>query len=203
MRPLNLMVDIDEVIFPMIDTVHAIAHELGLHDNSQPMRTWEGWRQYGCTEEAYWDVWRVFHDRNGYLETPPIPSEIQALRDLAFDGHRINLVTARGFMANAEPIRQATQAWVEEFAVPHVSLTFAKDKPGTQRILGRFDGAVDDSPRNVARLRADGVPTWLMSHPHNEGMPDDARVYSIAQWRNRLEAKYGDTTAPHLVRGVE
>lgn len=203
MRSLNLMVDIDEVIFPLGDSIHAIGHEEGLHDNSMPWSMWEGWKQYGCAPHAYWRLWDLFVERDGYRTTQPIQRNLEALRHLYFEGHRINLVTARGFMANAEKIREWTPEWLEEFAVPHHTLTFAKDKVAAQAELGRFDLAIDDSPKNYAALENDGVNVWLQDHPHNRWFqiereaPDAARlpvavVDTMWQWAE-VAAKLADT----------
>ncbi len=187
MSGLNLMVDIDEVLFPLGDSIHQIGHEFGLHDNSMPWSMWEAWHQYGCDEGAYWDLWVTFSARDGYRQTAPIPGALEALRSLYFDGHTINLVTARGFFKNGSDVRQWTKDWIEEFAVPHHSLTFTKDKPAAQAELGRFDLAIDDSPKNYLALEADGVNVWLQDHPHNrpfqQSAPDEiAVVRDVASW---------------------
>lgn len=181
MKSLNLMVDIDDVLFPLIDSIHAIAVEEGLHDGSTGPE-WAGWELYGCTEERYWDLWATFSIRKGYLETPPIQRQVEALRHLYFEGHRINLVTARGFMANAKRIRRWTAEWIEEFAVPHHTLTFAKDKAATQAELGAFDLAIDDSPSNYTALEEAGVNVWLQHHHHNRLFEADARVNDLWEW---------------------
>lgn len=181
-RTLDLMVDIDEVIFPMIDSIHQLAFERGLHDGT-PKPRWRGWEVYGCSEQDYWDLWSDFALSGGYTSTPPIAGSVEALRDLAFEGHRIHLVTARGFMANAQRIRRWTPAWVEEFAVPHKSLTFARSKPDAMKELGvHFDLAIDDSPSNFQALQDAGVHAWLQDHPHNEEFETDFRVSHVSEW---------------------
>lgn len=186
MTGLNLMVDIDEVLFPLGDSIHALAHERGLHDNSDPWLMWEAWKQYGCAEQDYWDLWADFALSNGYVKTAPIPGRVEALRHLYFEGHTINLVTARGFFSNGDDVKRWTREWVEEFAVPHHTLTFAKDKVGTQAELGRFDLAVDDSPRNYQALMEDGIDAWLQTHPHNRSYPCTRRVNDVWGFAERV-----------------
>ena len=165
----DLMIDIDDVIFPLVDSIHEEAHKAGLHDNSEPVRAWEAYLQYGCPPERYWALWIKFAADGGYLNTPPIPGRVEALRQLHLDGHRIHLVTARGFMANAENIRAWTPQWLEEFAVPHQTLTFIKDKVAAQAELSlEFDFAVDDAVHNLEALSSAGIVTFLMNHTHNE-----------------------------------
>ena len=188
-RTLDLMVDIDEVIMPLIDTIHLRAQDKGYHDGSvEP--TWRGWEAYGITEDAYWELWTEFADEGGYVSTAPIPGAAEALRGLAWEGHRIHLVTARGFMAHAERIREWTPQWVEEFAIPHVSLTFARNKRDAMEALGvHFDSAIDDSPRNYADLDSAGVLVYLQDHAHNRtaDVPAERRVPNLAEWAYRIE----------------
>ena len=200
-RPLELMVDIDEVIFPMIATVHERARVKGFHDGSAKME-WAGWLNYVmpdgsgvCTEEAYWDLWTEFALEGGYLTTEPMPGAVEALRFAMWEGHNIHLVTARGFMANADNIRAWTPKWIEDFAVPHKTLTFAKDKVGAQEILGvRFDAAIDDSPKNFAALVNDDVQTYLHLHDHNrefaKAVPYQLKVENLWEWIYRLEQHF-------------
>ena len=194
--PLDLMVDIDEVIFPMMGTVHERARLAGLHDGTAKM-AWAGWVHYRlptgepCPEDIYWDLWSDFAADGGYLTTEPIPGAVEALRWLMWEGHNIHLVTARGFMKNAENIKAWTPQWVADFAVPHKTLTFAQDKVGAQEILGvEFDAGIDDSPKNYSKLRDAGVEMWLQNHEHNaefDEVPHGRRVDTLWEWAYRLE----------------
>ena len=197
-RSLNLMVDIDEVIFPMMESVHLRAQEKGLHDGTAPM-AWAGWVNYRlptgepCPEDVYWDLWSEFALEGGYLTTEPYPGSVEALRWLMWEGHKIHLVTARGFMANADKIREWTPRWLETFAVPHATLTFARDKVAAQETLGvEFDSAIDDSPRNWGDLCKSGIRAFLMNHEHNAGFeaPERARVDTLWEWAYRLEKMF-------------
>lgn len=178
---LDLMVDIDEVLCPTIDSIHALAHERGLHDNTEPMRTWAGYEQYQCPPEVYWDLWSDFALSGGYLATEPIPGAVEALRHAYFEGHRIHLVTARGFMNHASDIRRWTPEWAADFAIPWHTIVFTKNKVLAQRELAvRFDYSFDDSPRNTVALRDDGVLAYLVDHPHNHDFDYDLRVPNLA-----------------------
>ena len=197
-QPLDLMVDIDEVIFPMMSTIHRKAEGKGLHDGTAKM-AWAGWVHYRlptgepCPEDIYWDLWSEFSAEGGYLTTKPIEGSVEALRWLAWEGHNIHLVTARGFMAHAEDIRAWTPQWIEEFAVPHKTLTFARDKVAAQETLGvEFDSGIDDSPKNWGNLVKAGVPCFLMNHEHNEDadVPARARVDTLWEWAFKLEKMF-------------
>lgn len=191
MTLLNLMVDIDDVIFPLAKGLHRKAHEMGLHDNTQEaLRVWHGHEQYGCTVEQWHDVFEALHAEDYYLQAEPIPGSVEALRELFWEGHRINLVTARGFMGRADDIRRWSAEWVAEYAVPHHALTFAKRKVEAQAELGRFDAAIDDGTHNFVALKRDGVNASLLTVPHNEDddVPPRCRVASVAEWADRVRA---------------
>lgn len=180
----HLMVDIDDVLIPTMASIHEIARSRGLHDGSARM-AWAGWEAYGCHPEDYWDCWTHFAATGGYVDTPPIPEAAEALRALYWEGHQIHLVTARGFMSHSNDIRAWTPQWVEEHAIPHHTLTFAQDKVAAQDDLGvRFDYAIDDSPKNIRALTADGIRAYLLNHQHNEAddIPADQRVATVTEW---------------------
>lgn len=202
-RPRDVMFDIDDVLCPTIDEIHRLAFEAGLHDGTiEP--AWDGAGQYGCDPQVYWDLWSQFAAAGGYTNTPPIAEAAEALRRLYFAGHHIHLVTARGFMAHAEDIRKWTQVWVDDFALPWHTLTFAQDKVAAQRdILGTrcpdhggefipevcdgkswatFDYAIDDRRKTIEALRAVGVEAYLLTHSHNREEHSEHRVGSVSEF---------------------
>lgn len=181
----DVMIDIDDVAMPWAETVHLACGQLGLHDGTKPWSSWHMWEDYGCPQ-ADWEyaVERAVAD-GLYQHTEPFPYAAEAVRRLHWYGHRIHFVTARGFMANGNKIRQWTPEWLERFAFPYDTLTFAKDKVAAQAELGvEFDFAVDDGVHNVELLHAAGVPTWLHTAPHNQGFPFDRRVASLWEFAN-------------------
>jgi hypothetical protein len=192
----DVMVDIDDVLFPLIDSIHDLAQERGYHDGSRPAEVWKGWEQYGIPEDVYWDLWADFALADGYRTKAPLPGAAEALRKLHFEGHRIHLVTARGFLARAEEIRAWTPEWLEEFAIPYDTLSFTHDKSGAQIELGvNFDFAFDDSPKNFQGLLDSGVNAYLVNHPHNLGdetIPVLRRVDSIAQGVDIVLAEWNE-----------
>jgi hypothetical protein len=201
----DVMFDIDDVLCPTIDSIHQLAFEAGLHDGTiEP--AWDGAGQYGCDPQAYWDLWSVFAANGGYVNTPPIEEAAEALRRLYWAGHRIHLVTARGFMAHATEIRQWTPEWLENFALPWHTLTFAQDKVAAMseilidfatpnkihaEIYGdamretfdlRFDYAIDDRAKTIDALRAVGVDAYLLTHSHNREDHSEHRVGTVTEF---------------------
>lgn len=193
---LDLMVDMDDVFFPLINSIHDIAHEQGLHDGTEGPTQWEGWKQYNCRQRDYWKLWEIFMEREGYMTTPPIEGAVEALRFLSWEGHRIHIVTARGFFpGSGDLIRAWTPKYLEEFAVPHETLTFSQNKAQAQEVLGvKFDAAVDDSPKNWHVLDDAGVNVYLHDHGHNlayADIPPERRVSTLWEWAYRVEKLAG------------
>lgn len=186
---LDIMIDVDDVIFPTIDSIHELAREAGLHDGTvEPV--WSGWEAYGCEPEVYWDLWSQFALADGYVKTPPIPGAVEAVRRLYWAGHRIHLVTARGALEHGDNIKSWTSEWLEAFAVPYHTLVFAQNK-----VLGMWEAldsewrlfhyAIDDRAKNVEALRDVGVDAYLLTHAHNRSDETAApRVESVEQFAN-------------------
>lgn len=194
--PLDVMFDIDDVLFPTMMSIHELAREAGYH-NGDIDPSWTGWEPYNIEPQAYWDLWSDFALAGGYVSTEPIAEAVEAMRRLYFEGHRIHLVTARGFMNHASDIRRWTIEWLEEFALPWHSLTFSQDKVAAQGELDIefggspwavdvaeprppfFDYAIDDHPKNVDALRGAGVNAYLLDHVHNKDHVAEHRVASV------------------------
>lgn len=178
----EIMVDIDEPLFPWARTIHEACRAAGLHDVPE-WKTWHMWEDYGCEKEAWLDVVAGLTLDGMYLNTPPVEGAAAALRRIAWEGHRIHLVTARGFMENAEQIRTWTPEWLFEFGVPYNTLTFAQDKAQAMIDLDvRFDFAIDDGVHNYEKLDAAGVPVYLLDQPHNRDFPAARRVQSMNEF---------------------
>lgn len=181
-RRLHLMIDIDEPVFPWARTIHEGCRAAGLHDLEE-WATWHMWEDYGCEKDTWLDVVMRLTMDGMYLNTPPVEGSAEALRALAWEGHHIHLVTARGFMDNAQEIRNWTPDWLAEFAVPYETLTFAQDKAQAMLDLGvTFDLAIDDGVHNYEKLDAAGVPVYLLVQPHNRTFPATRRVKSMGEF---------------------
>lgn len=179
----DIMVDIDDVMMPWAETVHLECGRLGLHDGSKPWSSWHMWEDYGCEKSQWEDAVISATARGLYTHTDPFPGAVEALNGLMWQGHRIHVVTARGFMENGTNIRSWTQEWLERYAIAHKSLTFAKDKLEAMHELGLvFDYAIDDGVHNYERLHQGGIPVWLHTQPHNVTHAAERRTPSVWEW---------------------
>lgn len=181
MSGLDVMIDIDDVIVPWFETVDRRCRD-AWGDHHPPCRVWDMAGHYGVPREE-WENVVISATADGlYTTTEPLPGSVEALRSLMWAGHRLHIVTARGFFANGDNIREWTRQYLDTFAIPHETLTFAKDKVAAQDELGvRFDYAIDDGVHNFEALYAAGVPVYLQTAPHNVDFvaPEGRRVPSL------------------------
>lgn len=195
---LDIMVDIDDVVMPWFETVDAKCREFWGPSPMGPCRTWQMHDHYDRTREEWEDVVIAATAEGLYTDTDPFPGAVEAVNRLRWYGHRVHIVTARGFMANGENIRRWTGEYLHRFGIGHDSLTFSKDKASAQRDLGLvFDFAVDDSLRNFEDLSIAGVKTYLHDAPHNRPhvhVPPSSRVSSLWEFANIVleETRYAD-----------
>lgn len=187
---LDIMLDIDDVLHPWYAPVHDACREAGLHSMPGPGTMWKMHEEYGVPVEQWVAVVDQLATDGLYLR-PPEEQTMTDVRRLHWAGARIHLVTARGFMARADEIRAWTHQWVEEYAVPHTTLTFAKDKvQAMQEILDpecdgyrrTFDYALDDGWHNYEVLDSAGVPVYLLNQPHNQTAPATRRVDTVGEF---------------------
>lgn len=175
----DVMYDYDDIVVGLIPALHQKAHEMGLHDNTEEaLATWHGHLQYNCTEEDWWSVFDALMVEGWYYNAPAIPGVVESMHRLKAAGHRIHILTARGFMAHADEIRKATYKNIEALELPVDTITFNKNK--VEGMISALDGwtppdarptfdfALDDGPHNYEDLDGAGVNVYLLELPHNQ-----------------------------------
>lgn len=184
----DIMVDVDDVIVPWFETVdQRIVQKIGYDGSRGPCNVWRMHEFYGIPLEE-WENIVVSATADGlYTTTEPMPYAVDAINRLRWYGHRVHIVTARGFMANGENIRRWTREYLTNFAIGHDTLTFAKDKVEAMEALELvFDYAIDDGVHNYENLREAGVNVWLQNAPHNSAYECDRRVSSLWEFTNMV-----------------
>lgn len=184
----DIMVDMDDVIVPWFDTVDAKCAEtwdrpdlLGKCDN------WHMWEFYERTQEEWESVVIDCVQTGLYHSVEPIPGAVEGLNRLRWYGHRIHIVTARGFMQNSDNIRAWTPEYLANFGIGHETLTFAKDKVAAQADLGlTYDYAIDDGGHNYTALFEAGVNVYLCEAVHNKKVPALQRVAGLWEFANTV-----------------
>ncbi|HSD43185.1 MAG TPA: hypothetical protein VLD36_15135 [Burkholderiales bacterium] len=105
--------------------------------------------------------------RELFRRLPPMPGAPQALRALSGEDVRIRIITHRLFIKyfHQVAVRQTIE-WLDFHDIPYWDLCFMREKAAVGADL-----YIEDSPENVARLRAQGLKTIVFSNSTNEHLP--------------------------------
>lgn len=182
MSGLRIGVDIDDVLFPWYETAHTICEAAGITNGATPT-TWSPHEQYGCTLDQWLEVLSDATVDGTLYGGAPYPGTVEALTRLRDAGHTVHLVTARGFLAHGDLIREQTIKWLADHAIPHDTLTFSKRKA-----VVRTDYFIDDSEKNVKELADlhDGPIVYLLDQPHNRHFYWPRRIYSFTEFADDI-----------------
>lgn len=198
----DIGVDVDDVLHPWFLTAHELCVAAGITNGVTP-KTWRMADEYGCDKDVWVKVLERATKEGTLYGVPPIPGAVEALRRLLFLGHRIHLVTARGTAAWQSPeekaeIHRQTEAWGEEYAVPHDTLTFASDKAKVA-VDNDLDYFLDDGVHNFQDLEV-GAPrcqTYLLTAPHNGDFYTPFRLETVSEFADLvIEASEKGKVAP-------
>lgn len=106
-----------------------------------------------------------------YRDLPLIPGAADAVRELSDAGVHVRIVTHRLFIGGQHArVVSDTVAWLEKHRIPYMSLCFTglKDSVGAHVY-------VEDSPTNIAALRAEGWPVFVADQRYNRDV-DGPRI---------------------------
>lgn len=199
---LDIMVDHDDVVQPWFEPVDERCREAWDPEGLLgPCTTWRMHEHYSRTVQEWGKVVSSAVEHGLYTSVDPYPGAVEALNRLRWFGHRVHVVTARGFLANAEKIRAWTPAYYETYGIGYDTLTFAKDKVAAQRALGlTYDYAIDDGGHNYDALADAGINVWMNKAPHNSDHRASQRVDSLWDFANMVLA---ETVPAHILEHIE
>jgi FMN phosphatase YigB (HAD superfamily) len=160
MRTLDVLIDIDGVLYPFPEVFTPYASgQLGRELELDTTR-WEFYEEWGVDYAGFVElVTRGVADRRLWWEGAPyadVPAAVARLRDA---GHRLHLVTARD-ISGADAALAATNHWLGEHDLVVESVNLAQDKPTVLGALGLDPAscvAVDDGPQHVLAWESAGV----------------------------------------------
>lgn len=158
MRKFKVGFDIDDVFLHTYQAMHVIAEKAGITNGATPT-CWNPYEAYGCTREEWIEV-MAEANRKGWLYRDVIPDQdaLRAVRELAWDGHEIHLITARGFFGDKEITEEHTEGWLIEYAIPHHSLSYSTTKGEVAQRLS-LDFFIDDNERNFREVKG-ALGSW-------------------------------------------
>jgi 5'(3')-deoxyribonucleotidase len=165
-RSFVLGVDLDGVVANFYAGLRPIAAEwLGV-----PLESLTPTPSYGFTEwnlpaaGTYDDLHRfAVTQRHLFRQLQPMPGAPSVLRRLSQAGIRIRIITHRLYINyfHQEAVKQTVE-WLDHHGIPYWDLCFMKDKAAVGADL-----YLEDSPDNIAALRADGHATIAFANSTN------------------------------------
>lgn len=192
MKKFKVGVDIDDVLLHTYQAMHVIAEKAGITNGKTPT-SWNPYEEYGISRDEWIDV-MAEANRRGWLYRDVVPDQdaLRALRQLAWDGHEIHLVTARGFFGDQDITEEHTEGWLVEYAVPHASLTYSQMKGVVAERLG-LDYFIDDHIRNWRDVAKKGVQSYLLDRPWNQdASAGKLRVQSVQEYVDIIKEAAND-----------
>ena len=173
----EIVFDYDDIIYPWSNRAHKLCVEAGTTGGNEVDR-WRIWESYGCEEQVFWDVLSSATVSGELYDDAPISGVLAQMQRLRGHGHRIHIVTARGFGQHGALIQALTREQVRNWNVPMDSLTFSQDKTV---VPAHF--AIDDGLHNYWPLDEAGVMVFLMDMWHNQIVPAPVRrVKSVREF---------------------
>jgi len=195
-RRFVLGVDLDGVCADFYGGLKPVAAEwLGVDVASLPDRVSWTLPEWGVDQApGGYDALHRFAvtQRELFRRLPPMPGAPQALRRLSAQDVRIRIITHRLFIKyfHQVAVRQTIE-WLDFHDIPYWDLCFMREKAAVGADL-----YVEDSPENVARLRAQGLKTIVFSNSTNEHLPGprahswnevvDLAMAEKADWEKRV-----------------
>lgn len=176
----DIIWDYDNVTYPFSSRAHELLTRAGI-TKGRPITRWRMEEDFECTSEVLRAALGEVTLTGELYDAPLIPGVLPQMRRLRGHGHRIHVVTARGFGQHGDLIQAITRDQIRSEGVPLDSLTFAKDKTV---VPAHF--ALDDGHHNYIQLNAAGVMVYLMDQPHNQAFQGVRRVRSVEEFANHV-----------------
>lgn len=177
--------DIDDVVYPLYPLMHkaAVMAHLGNATEAKLPTTWYPWEEYGCSMEEWQDALAIAIEAGWLYGGEPDAEVVQMILELDRLGVEQHFVTARGFLALPDKVRQQTEDMLMHHLIPHASLTFTRDKGEVARRLN-LTHAVDDNVGNYMAFSECGVDTYLWDRPWNQAhiVPPGRRITDPEQF---------------------
>ena len=191
-KQLVIGVDLDGVCADFYSRIREIAaewFERPIEDLSQDVSYALG--EWGLEPGEYDSLHRfAVTERDLFRTVPMIPGARRVLRKLSNEGYRIRIITHRLFIRYFHELAVSqTIHWLDHHGIPYWDLCFMKEK-----LQVGADIYVEDSPDNVASLRASGNFTICFGNTTNKHLEGPRattwdEVYDMIKTRPGHEAQ--------------
>jgi len=158
----TVMLDLDGVLNPFIDTFHPWCEKQLGRVLDDPISEWYFYRKWDITDEQFVELLNAFGEAGGFAEQPPYAGSEELITEMINAGHTVHIVTDRPDCAVAD-----TCWWVETYLPGYTSLTISRDKTVFKDYGPPTYYGLDDRVENVEKLRTAGVYGYLLTRPWN------------------------------------
>ncbi len=118
----------------------------------------------------------------------PLDGAPQAIRRLGTEGIRIRIITHRLIIRYFHQTAvEQTVSWLDKHGIPYWDLCFMRDKGEVGANL-----YVEDSPANIAKLRAQGCEVLIIDNGTNRDLPDEpgGRAHDWREAEEMIRERY-------------
>lgn len=194
MKTFDIGIDLDGVGYNLQASLAPYAREVGYERASE--ETWNeidpetgvhgGFASWGVADYGeFLDLCgKASDDGVLYVAGTPFVGFVPMMKELSRDGHRLHIITAR----TQDPesgIARATRAWLEQWEVPYLTLTFSSNKA-----IRRTDLFIEDSTFNYESLLEAGMTVpYLVSRPWNLFFDAEHRVSDLLEFVDEVRRR--------------
>jgi len=176
--------DVDDTIANLREPLHrALTNETGITIGLESWNVYDIFRYYGMDRADFLDI---IHKHDLLKKCKPEPGAYECIEHIRESGHKIGLLTARGWNPDALKI---THAWLEEHGIQvdrlHIMSSGVKGD-----YIHQFDNAVmfvDDHHAHVDSVHKMGVDSWIVERPWNSEHKIQNRVDNLHVLLNVLK----------------
>jgi 5'(3')-deoxyribonucleotidase len=183
-----LGLDLDGCVANFIERMREIYAEWSGKDigSLHPDPTY-GFPEWDLADKEYNRLHRFAVTQRQLFKTmQPLPGAPPALRRLSAEGVRIRIATHRLFIAYFhEPAALQTIRWLEDQGIPYWDLCLIEDKTAV-----RADLFVEDSPRNLERLKLLGYETICITNSTNISYAAEVRATDWTEAESLIRERY-------------
>jgi len=176
--------DYDGVISSFHQGVEKCLRANGL-GHLKPSRTeYQFWKPWGWSNSKFHKFWVKGVEDGIIFASPPYPGAVAALNDIKAAGHKLHIITHRGWKSHPGLAEELTAACLERDGINYDSLTFSEDKT-----VIWTDMMVDDKPENYYALKEAGTDAYLLTREWNTHIKGAKRVRSIGEFSRIVVGK--------------
>jgi hypothetical protein len=145
---------------------------------------WDFWKDWGWSNSKFHKFW-VDGVRDGIIfATAPFPGAVDAINSVYDAGHKVHIITHRGWKKYPGLAEDLTAACLERDGIRYHSLTFTADKTDVWT-----DMMVDDKPENYYDLIKAGTDAYLLTRDWNKHIEGAKRVRSVGEFSRKVLEK--------------